>query len=60
MKDSVKDIGQQLLAQAETMAPAEGSGHSGANDDFPVGKGKDVGGGRVPQMDLVQAAAFLR
>jgi len=41
------------------VASAEGCGHGGANNDFSMGEGKDVGRGRVTQMILVEAAAFL-
>ena len=41
------------------MASAEGCGHGGANNDFSMGEGKDIGRGGVTQMNLVEAATFL-
>jgi len=41
------------------VAPAESCGHGRANNDFSMGEGEHVCRGRVTQMNLVEAAAFL-
>jgi len=59
MKNPVKDIGQQFFAETEAVAPAEGCGYGGANNDFSVGEGEHIGRRRVTQMNLVEPATFL-
>lgn len=58
MEDAVKNIGEELITEAEPVALAESGGNIRANDNFPVGEGEDVGGSGVSQMLLMKAAAF--
>ncbi len=59
MKKSVQNIGEELVTQAEAVAPAERRCDSRADHDFAMGKCQDIGRGRVAQVKLVKAAAFL-
>ena len=58
MEETVEDIGEELLAQGESVGPMIGGGDGGADNDFSVGKSENIGRGRVAKVDLVEAATF--
>ena len=58
MEETVEDIGEELLAQGESVGPMIGGGDGGADNDFSVGKGENIGRGRVAEVDLVEAATL--
>ena len=55
----MQNISEELVTQAEAVAPAERRCDSRADHDFAMGKCQDIGRGRVAQVKLVKAAAFL-
>ncbi len=54
----MNDVSEDLLAQRESMSPMIGGGDGGADNDFTVGKGKNIGRGRVAEVDLVEATTL--
>ena len=58
MEETVEDIGEELLAQGESVGPMIGGGDGGADNDFTMGKGENIGRGRVAEVDLVEAATL--
>ena len=58
VKNPVQNIGEELIPKAETVPVAELGGDCGADDDFPVRKGENIGGRWVAEMGVVQATAL--
>ena len=54
----MEDVGEEFITETEAVASAESGGDLGADHDFPVGKGEDVGGGGIPEMAVVEPTAF--
>ena len=54
----MNDVGEELLAESEAMSSMIGGGDGGADNDFTMGKGKNIGRGRVAQVSLVKTAAL--
>ena len=50
----MNDVSEDLLAQRESMSPMIGGSDGGADNDFTVGKGKNIGRGRVAEVDLME------
>ena len=59
VEDAVENIGEEFIAKAEAVAFAESGGDLGADHDFAVGKGEDIGGGGIAQVAVVKPSAFL-
>ena len=58
VEDAVEDVGEEFVAEAEAVPRAQLGGDGGANDNFPVGEGEDIGGGGVAEVTVVKPAAF--
>jgi len=58
MKETVENVGQELVAKAEAMALAELGRNLRADHDFTMREGKDISRGGVAEMALVQPAAL--
>ena len=58
MDDAVEDIGQEFLAEAEAEAFAESGGDVWTDHNLAVGEGKNIGGGGIAQMAVMEPAAF--
>jgi len=54
----MNDVSEDLLAQRESMSPMIGGGDGGADNDFSVGKGENIGRGRVAKVGPVEAATL--
>ncbi len=54
----MEDVGEEFVAEAESVTFAQLRGHFGTNDDLPVREGEDVGGGGVAKMAVVELPAF--
>ena len=58
VKDPVKDVGEEFIAEAKPVALAQLRSDIGTDDDFPVGEGEDIGGAGIAEMTLMQPSAF--
>ena len=58
MEEALNDVREDLLAQRESMSPMIGGGDGGADNDFTMGKGENIGRGRVAKVDLVEATTL--
>ena len=54
----MNDVSEDLLAQRESMSPMIGGSDGGADNNFSVGKGENIGRGRVAQVSLVKTATL--
>jgi len=54
----MNNVSEELLAQGESVSPMIGGGDGGADNDFSVGKGENIGRGRVTKVDPVEAATL--
>ena len=54
----MNDVSEELLAQRESMSPMIGGSDGGADNNFSVGKGENIGRGRVAQVSLVKTATL--
>ena len=58
MEQAMNDVGEELLAESEAVSPMIGGGDGGADNNFSVGKGENIGRGRVVKVNLVEASAL--
>jgi hypothetical protein len=58
MEETMNNVGEELLAQGESVSPMIGGGDGGADNDFSVRKGENISRGRVTKVDLVEAATL--
>jgi hypothetical protein len=58
MKETVKDIGEEFLAESEAVGSVVGGGDGGADDNFSMGKSENIGRGRVAKVDLVETTTL--
>ncbi len=58
MEQAVNDVGEELLAQGESVSPMIGGGDGRADNDFSVWKSENIGRGRVVEVDLVEATTL--
>jgi hypothetical protein len=58
VEDAVEDVSEEFVTEAEAVPGAQLGGDGGANDNFPVGKGEDIGGGEVAEVTFVKPSAF--
>jgi len=58
MEQAVNDVSEDLLAQGESVSPMIGGSDGRADNDFTVGKGENIGRGRVAEVDLVEATTL--
>ena len=54
----MNNVSEELLAQGESVSPMIGGGDGGADNDFSVGKGENIGRGGVAKVDPVEATTF--
>ena len=54
----MKNVGEKLLAEGQAVSPMIGGSDGGADNDFTMGKGENIGRGRVAEVDLVEAATL--
>ena len=54
----MNNVGEELLAQGKSVSPMIGSGDGRADNNFSVGKGENIGRGRVAQVSLVKTATL--
>ena len=58
VKHPVENVGEEFVAKAQAVSLPKSRRHVRADDNFPMGKGENVGWGGVPEMALVEPAAF--
>jgi len=54
----MNNIGEEFFAQGEAVGSVEGGGDGRADNDFAVGKGENICGRRIAEVDLVEAATL--
>jgi len=54
----MNNVGEELLAEGESVSPMIGGGDGWADNDFTMGKGENIGRGRVAKVDLVEATTL--
>ena len=54
----MKNVGEKLLAEGQAVSPMIGGSDGGADNDFTMGKGENIGRGRVAKVDLVEATTL--
>ncbi len=60
MEQAVNDVGEELLAESEAVRSMIGGGDGRADNNFSVGKGENIGRGRVAEVNLVEATTLAR
>ena len=58
MEETMNDVGEELLAESEAVSSMIGGGDGRADNNFSVGKGENIGRGRVVKVDLVEATTL--
>ena len=58
MEQAMNDVGEEFLAEGQAVSPMIGGGDGGADNDFSVGKGENIGRRRVAQVNLVEATTL--
>ena len=58
MEQTMNDVGEELLAESEAVSSMIRGGDGGADDNFSVGKGENIGRGRVVEVDLVETTTL--
>ena len=58
MEETMNNVGEELLAEGESVSPMIGGGDGRADNDFSVGKGENIGRGGVAKVGLVEATTF--
>ena len=54
----MNDVGEEFLAEGQAVSSMIGGGDGGADNDFTMGKGENIGRGRVVKVNLVEASAL--
>jgi len=58
MEEAMNNVGKELLADSEAVSSMIGGGDGRADNNFSVGKGKNIGRGRVAKVNLVEATTL--
>jgi hypothetical protein len=58
MEQAVNDVGEELLAESEAVSSMIGGSDGRADNNFSVGKGENIGRGRVVKVNLVEATTL--
>ena len=58
MEEAMNNVGEELLAEGQAVSSMIGGGDGGADNDFTMGKGENIGRGRVTKVDLVEATTL--
>ena len=58
MEEAMNNVGEEFLAEGEAVSPMIGGGDGGADNDFTMGKGENIGRGRVAEVNLVEATTL--
>ena len=58
MEETMNNVGEEFLAEGQAVSSMIGGGDGGADNDFTMGKGENIGRGRVAEVDLVEATTL--
>ena len=58
MEETMNNVGEEFLAEGQAVSSMIGGGDGGADNDFTMGKGENIGRGRVAKVDLVEATTL--
>jgi hypothetical protein len=60
MEEAMNNVGEEFLAEGQAVSPMIGGSDGGADNDFTMGKGENIGRGRVAEVNLVEATTLAR
>ena len=58
MEETMNNVGEELLAECQAVRSMIGGGDGRADNNFSMGKGENIGRGRVAQVSLVKTATL--
>ncbi len=58
MEETMNNVGEEFLAEGQAVSSMIGGGDGGADNDFTMGKGENIGRGRVAEVNLVEATTL--
>ena len=58
MEETMNNVGEELLAECQAVRSMIGGGDGRADNNFSMGKGENIGRGRVAKVNLVEATTL--